>query len=42
VLRHFDTEAIYALSAPRLMLSGDQDDGIVRRFALKWTIEWAR
>lgn len=29
VLRHFDTEAIYALSAPRpmLMLSGDQDGG---------------
>jgi dienelactone hydrolase len=29
VLAHFDTEAIYALSAPRpmLMLSGDQDDG---------------
>ena len=29
VLRHFDTEAIYALVAPRpmLMLSGDQDGG---------------
>ena len=29
VLRHFDTEAIYALTAPRpmLMLSGDQDGG---------------
>src|SRR5262249_13552449 len=29
MLTHFDTEAIYALSAPRpmLMLSGDQDGG---------------
>jgi hypothetical protein len=29
LLTHFDTEAIYALSAPRpmLMLSGDQDAG---------------
>lgn len=29
VLRHFDTEAIYSLTAPRpmLMLSGDQDSG---------------
>jgi dienelactone hydrolase len=29
IFRHFDTEAIYALSAPRpmLMLSGDQDGG---------------
>jgi hypothetical protein len=29
ILQHFDTEAIYALAAPRpmLMLSGDQDGG---------------
>lgn len=30
LLRHFDTEAVYALIAPRplLMLSGDQDAGL--------------